>query len=109
EEPSPPHMNPHFPRTYVAYAKRIYPIMTVEAMSIIEKKYLDIRRTGEAAGSSVPITPRQPEAIIRLAEAAARMRLSEAVTADDAERAVRIGEQWIGQVGGEVGRLDIGP
>src|SRR5437879_10151014 len=82
EEPYTPHLDPDFLRKYVAYAKRIYPIMTVDAMSIIEKKYLDIRRTGEAAGSSVPITPRQLEAIIRLAEAGARMRLSETVTAD---------------------------
>src|SRR5207237_50084 len=55
----------------------------------------------------VPITPRQLEAIIRLAEAGARMRLSEAVTADDAERAVRIVEYWMGKVAGEEGRFDI--
>src|SRR5439155_497931 len=60
-----------------------------------------------SAGSSVPITPRQLEAIIRLAEAGARMRLSEAVTADDAERAVRIVEYWMGKVAGEEGRFDI--
>jgi replicative DNA helicase Mcm len=107
EEPYTPHLSPDFLRKYVAYAKRIYPIMTSEAMSIIEKKYLDIRKTGEAAGSSVPITPRQLEAIIRLAEAGARMRLSEAVTADDAERAVRIVEYWMGKVAGEEGRFDI--
>src|SRR5438046_6106661 len=81
--------------------------MTTEAMSVIEKKYLDIRKTGEAAGSSVPITPRQLEAIIRLAEAGARIRLSEAVTVDDADRAVRIVEYWMGKVAGEEGRFDI--
>ncbi len=107
EEPYTPHLSPDFLRKYVAYAKRIYPIMTTEAMSVIEKKYLDIRKTGEAAGSSVPITPRQLEAIIRLGEAGARMRLSEAVTADDAERAVRITEYWMGKVAGEEGRFDI--
>src|SRR5207244_8232928 len=73
----------------------------------IEKQYLASPRAGEAAGSSVPITPRQREAIIRLAEAGARMRLSEAVTADDAERAVRIVEYWMGKVAGEEGRFDI--
>src|SRR5205823_1438278 len=36
EEPYTPHLDPDFLRKYVAYAKRIYPIMTVEAMSIIE-------------------------------------------------------------------------
>src|SRR6266704_4628572 len=102
-----PPFGPEFLRQYVAFAKRIYPIMTEEAMGIIEKNYLDIRKTGEAAGSSVPITPRQLEAIIRLSEAGARLRLSEAVTADDAERAVRIVEYWMGKVAGEEGRFDI--
>ncbi|OGS46674.1 MAG: hypothetical protein A3K66_07915 [Euryarchaeota archaeon RBG_16_67_27] len=107
EEPYTPHFAPDFLRKYVAYAKRIYPVMTDEAMVIIEKKYLDIRKTGEAAGSSVPITPRQLEAIIRLSEASARLRLSEAVTDEDAERAVRIVEYWMGQVAGEEGHFDI--
>jgi replicative DNA helicase Mcm len=107
EEPYTPYFSPDFLRKYVALAKRIYPVMTDDAMAIIEKKYLDIRRTGEAAGSSVPITPRQLEAIIRLSEAGARLRLSEAVTADDAERAVRIVEYWMGKVAGEEGRFDI--
>jgi len=107
EEPYLPHFTPDFLRKYVAYAKRIYPVMTDEAMGIIEKKYLDIRKTGEGAGSSVPITPRQLEAIIRLSEAGARLRLSESVTGDDAERAVRIVEYWMGKVAGEEGRFDI--
>src|SRR5437867_768049 len=107
EEPFTPHFDPDFFRKYVAYAKRIYPVMTDEAMEIIEKKYLEIRKTGEAAGSSVPITPRQLEAIIRLSEAGARLRLSETVGAEDAERAVRIVEYWMGKVAGEEGRFDI--
>ncbi|HLE54213.1 MAG TPA: LAGLIDADG family homing endonuclease [Thermoplasmata archaeon] len=107
EEPYTPHFNPDFLRKYVAYAKRIYPVMTDEAMAAIEKKYLDIRKTGEAAGSSVPITPRQLEAIIRLSEASARLRLSSEVTIDDAERAVRIVEYWMGKVAGEEGKFDI--
>ncbi len=107
EEPYTPHFNPEFLRKYVAYAKRIYPIMTDEAMGAIEKKYLEIRKTGEAAGSSVPITPRQLEAIIRLSEASARLRLSSEVTIDDADRAVRIVEYWMGKVAGEEGKFDI--
>ena len=107
EEPFTPHFSPDFLRKYVAYAKRIYPVMTDEAMATIEKKYLEIRKTGEGAGSSVPITPRQLEAIIRLAEASARLRLSNEVTVDDAERAVRIVEYWMGKVAGEEGRFDI--
>ncbi|OGS47922.1 MAG: hypothetical protein A3K68_01050 [Euryarchaeota archaeon RBG_16_68_13] len=107
EDPYTPHFSPDFLRKYVAYAKRIYPVMTDEAMTAIEKKYLEIRKTGEAAGSSVPITPRQLEAIIRLSEASARLRLSNEVTIDDADRAVRIVEYWMGKVAGEEGHFDI--
>ena len=38
EEPYMPYFSPDFLRKYVAYAKRIYPVMTDEAMAIIEKK-----------------------------------------------------------------------
>ena len=107
EEPYTPHFNPDFLRKYVAYAKRMYPVMTDEAMAAIQKKYLDIRKTGEGAGSSVPITPRQLEAIVRLSEASARLRLSDEVTVDDADRAVRIVEYWMGKVAGEEGKFDI--
>jgi replicative DNA helicase Mcm len=108
EEPYLPHFTPEFLRKYVAFAKRIYPVMGDDAMSALETKYLAIRKTGEAAGASVPITPRQLEAMIRLSEASARMRLSEEVTIEDAERAVRIVEYWMGKVAGEEGgRFDI--
>src|SRR2546427_2901538 len=107
EEPFTPHFDPDFFRKDVACAKRIYPVMTDEAMQIIEKKYLEIRKTGEAPGSSGASTPRQLEAIIRLSEAGARLRLSETVGAEDAERAGRIVEDWMGKVAGEERRFDI--
>ncbi|HLB69188.1 MAG TPA: LAGLIDADG family homing endonuclease [Thermoplasmata archaeon] len=102
-----PHFDPIFFRKYVAYSKRISPVMKPEAVDAIRTKYLEIRKTGEAAGASVPITPRQLEAIIRLAEASARARLSSNVEAEDAERAVRITEYWMRRVAGEEGRFDI--
>lgn len=107
EQPYTPHFSPDFLRKYVAYAKRIYPVMTDEAMEVIKRKYLDIRKTGEGAGSSVPITPRQLEAIIRLSEAGARLRLGDEVSVEDADRAVRIVEYWMGKIAGEEGHFDI--
>jgi len=108
EEPYAPYLSPEFLRKYVAHAKRIFPVMRDDAMEAIKTKYLDIRKTGEGAESSVPITPRQLEAIIRFSEASARLRLSEFVELEDAERAVRIVEYWMGKVAGEEGgRLDI--
>lgn len=102
-----PHFDPIFLRKYVAYAKRLSPVMTPESMETIKGKYLEIRKAGEPAGASVPITPRQLEAIIRLAEASARARLSPKVESQDADRAVRITEYWMRRVAGEEGRFDI--
>ncbi|MCK4456519.1 MAG: minichromosome maintenance protein MCM [Thermoplasmata archaeon] len=102
-----PYFEPEFLRKYVAYAKQISPVLTPEAMDIIKEKYLEIRKQGEAEGSAVPITPRQLEAFVRLAEASARARLSESVTEDDARRSVRIVEYWLRKVAGEAGRFDI--
>lgn len=102
-----PYFAPAFLRKYVAYAKRIYPVMTPEAMKTIEEKYLEIRKQGEIEGGAVPITPRQLEAFIRLAEASARARLSPEVAEEDANRAVRIVEYWLQKVTGIEGRFDI--
>src|SRR3989449_1877422 len=106
-EPYTPHFDPIFFRKYVAYAKRVSPVMTPDAMEAIKTKYLEIRKAGEPAGSSVPITPRQLEAIIRLSEASARARLSASVAVEDTDRAVRITEYWMRRVAGEEGRFDI--
>src|SRR5438093_432244 len=86
-EPYRPHFKPEFLRKYVAFAKRIYPVMTPDAMNRIRDHYLEIRKQGEAPGSSVPITPRQLEGFVRLSEASARARLSVLVDVEDADRA----------------------
>lgn len=96
-----------FFRKYVAYSKRFTPVLTDEAMKIIHDYYLRIRKQGEAEGSSVPITARQLEAFVRLSEASARARLSGLVTAEDANRAVRIVEYYLSKIAREAGRFDI--
>lgn len=85
-------------RKYVAYSKRIVPIMSDEAMEIIEDRYLGIRAMGTGENASVPITARQLEAFVRLSEASARMRLSPVVEADDANRAVELVEFYLGKI-----------
>jgi replicative DNA helicase Mcm len=102
-----PYLEPVFLRKYVAYAKRIYPVLTDEAMEILKDKYLEIRKQGEGDGGTVPITPRQLEAFIRLAEASARARLSPRVETEDAERSVRIIEYWLKKITGLEGGFDI--
>lgn len=107
-----PYFLPEFLRKYVAYAKRIYPVMTPDALNRIRDNYLEIRKLGEDPTASVPITPRQLEAFVRLAEASARARLSPLVDVEDADRAVGIIEYWLRQVAAErpeggLGTLDI--
>jgi replicative DNA helicase Mcm len=103
-----PYFEPEFLRKYIAYAKRIFPVMTGDAMDVLRDYYLNIRKQGEIEGSAVPITPRQLEAFVRLAEASARARLSDVVSTDDADRAVKIVNYWLTKVTGEEGgRFDI--
>ncbi|MEK6976109.1 MAG: minichromosome maintenance protein MCM [Candidatus Thermoplasmatota archaeon] len=95
-------------RKYVAYAKRnIFPVLTDEAIQRIQDYYVDLRAS--AAEGAIPLTARQLEAFIRVAEASARIRLSQEANAEDAERAIRIIETYLRSVGvdRETGKLDI--
>jgi replicative DNA helicase Mcm len=96
-----------FLRKYVAYSKRIIPILTDDAIALIDENYRNIRKMGEGGSKSVPITARQLEAYVRLAEASARARLSRVVTKEDAARAVSIVEYYLRKIAGEAGKLDI--
>ena len=102
-----PIFTPEFVRKYVAYAKRnIFPVMNDDASEVLKNYYVDFRSSSE---DSVPFTPRQLEAFVRLAEASARVRLSEEVTVEDAKRAISIIDQYLRRVGmdRETGKFDI--
>ena len=102
-----PTFDPEFLRKYVAYAKRtIFPVITEDALDILRNYYVDFRSSSE---ESVPFTPRQLEAFVRLAEASARIRLSEEATVEDAKRSIAIIDQYLRRVGmdRETGRFDI--
>jgi len=102
-----PIFTPEFVRKYVAYAKRnIFPVMSDDASEVLKNYYVDFRSASE---DSVPFTPRQLEAFVRLAEASARVRLSEEVTVEDAKRAISIIDQYLRRVGmdRETGKFDI--
>ena len=102
-----PVFEPEYLRKYVAYAKRnIFPVLTDDALEILQNYYVDFRSSSK---ESVPFTPRQLEAFVRLAEASARIRLSQEATVDDAKRAISIIDQYLRRVGTdrETGRFDI--
>lgn len=91
-----------FLRKYVAYAKRKYhPKLNEEAKAKIVAYYVKTRTRGGDSEDSVAITARSLEALSRLAEASARIRLSEFATVEDAERSIRLTETWRHELMGE--------
>jgi Predicted ATPase involved in replication control, Cdc46/Mcm family len=86
-----------FLKKYIVYArKNSFPIMSPKAEEKIKKFYVEKRATSVKLGS-VTITPRQLEALIRLSEASARVRLSDRVEVVDVERATRLMEAFLNQ------------
>lgn len=98
-------------RKYVAYAKKnVRPDLTQDAADKIQDFYIDMRSKGSGeANDGVPITARQLEALVRVAEASARSELKEYVEVEDAERAIDILTYCLQQVGvdPETGEFDI--
>ncbi len=104
-----PVIPPDLFRKYVAYArKHCHPKMTEEAAQVLKEFYLSLRqRSGE--DSPISITPRQLEALIRLAEASAKVQLRDKITKEDALRAIRLMSYSLRQFGFEpsTGQIDI--
>ncbi|WEL23686.1 minichromosome maintenance protein MCM [Candidatus Nanohalovita haloferacivicina] len=97
-------------RRYVAHAKKKRPQLTQEAADEIQDFYVSMRSTGSGEdNSSVPITARQLEALVRVAEASARAELKDKVEVSDAQRAIDILKYSLEQIGvdPETGEFDI--
>ncbi|MFO7990812.1 MAG: minichromosome maintenance protein MCM [Thermoplasmata archaeon] len=95
-----------FLRKYIAYAKKINPEMTAESISKLQNFYIDIRQEGVDT-NTIPITARQLESLVRMAEASARAHLRDTVTAEDSERAIRVTKYFLNQVASTEGGFDI--
>ncbi|MFI5412375.1 MAG: minichromosome maintenance protein MCM [Candidatus Micrarchaeales archaeon] len=79
-------------RKYIAYAKKhVLPRLSDDASKKIQTYYVELRKMGAKAGA-VPITPRQIEGLVRMAEASAKARLSDIVDVSDAEKAIALAE-----------------
>ena len=103
-------IEPELLRKYIAYArKNVNPRLTDEANTVLKEFYVSTRNSGQDEEGPVPITARQLEAIIRLAEASAKIRLKETVDKEDAEKAVRLQLACLKEVGidPETGEIDI--
>lgn len=105
-----PPIPPELLKKYLCYARRnVMPKLTPEAAQRLKEFYLSMRLKGESPDSPVPLTLRQLESSIRLAEARARMALRPEVTVEDAEAAIRLVHYCLRQVSLDktTGQLDI--
>ena len=100
-------------KKYVAYVRqKIFPKLTQNAIEEIKEFYVGLRTSGSAEEEAlrpIPISARQLEALIRLAEASARVRLSNHISRADSRRAIAILKYCLMQVGFdyETGQIDI--
>jgi replicative DNA helicase Mcm len=102
-------LSPDMLRKYISYARRIKPILTDNAIKHIEEFYLEMRSKTDTTASPVAITPRQLEALIRIAEARAKVALHREVTVEDAQAVILLMKRSLSQVGIDVssGKFDI--
>lgn len=99
-----------FLRKYIAYAKaNCFPTLTEDAGKKLKDFYVNLRAKTTGEEAPVPITLRQCEGLIRIAEASAKVQLKNKVRISDAERAIDIMKYSLRQFGfdPETGLIDI--
>lgn len=99
-------------KKYIAYARQnIHPKLSDGALEEIKDYYVRMRLSGgsEEGIRTIPISARQLEALVRLSEASARVRLQNRVTRKDAKKAIELLEYCLMGVGfdKETGKIDI--
>ena len=103
-------IEPELLRKYIAYArKNCNPRLTDEANTVLKEFYVSTRNSNVEEQGPVPITARQLEAIIRLSEASAKIKLKDTVDKEDAEKAVRLQMACLKEVGvdPDTGEIDV--
>jgi len=110
EPPEEAPIPPELLRKYISYAKKIEPKLTDEAVKELKSFYLKMRSSSSSSQDSpIAITPRQLEALVRLAEARARAALRTEVKAEDAKAIIKLMNASLQNVGIDVttGKIDI--
>ncbi|CAF2507269.1 unnamed protein product [Rotaria sp. Silwood2] len=95
-------------RDYIAYARTfVSPQLTEVAGKLLVSSYVEMRKVGSGKGQ-ISAYPRQLESLIRLAEAHAKVRLSDKVEEFDVEEAKRLYREALKQaVDPKTGRVDV--
>ncbi len=101
-------------RKYIAYVhQHVFPKLSPGAIEEIKEFYVGLRNSANSSDQGgikpIPISARQLEALVRLAEGSARVRLSNQVTKKDARNAIKILKFCMMQVGFdyETGQFDM--
>ncbi len=99
-------------RKYIAYARqRVQPKLTNEAVEKMKEFYVNLRNRPMLEGKemrTIPISARQLNSLVRMAEAAAKIRMSETVDETDAEVAIKLMKYYLEQSGmDEDGNIDM--
>lgn len=103
-----------FLTSYISYARtHCQPRISQAAQEELVNAYVEMRKLGEdvrAAERRITATTRQLESMIRLAEAHAKMRLADVVTAEDVLEAVRLIKSALKQAATDArtGLIDMG-
>ena len=99
-------------RKYIAYARqRIRPQLTTEAVEKMKEFYVNLRNRPMLEGQemrTIPISARQLNSLVRMAEAASKLRMSETVDEKDAMVAIDLMKYYLEQAGmDEEGNIDM--
>ena len=87
-------------KKYIAYARqRLEPRLTEDAVNEIKSFYVTLRNMQTNEGSSIAISARQLQGLVRLSEAHAKSRLSHTVDKEDALVAIKLTNYYLMQVG----------
>lgn len=86
-----------FLKRYIAYCRaKCSPRLSVEACELLQNRYVQMREEihqqalADGSNPPVPISVRQLEAIVRIAESLAKMRLAPEANVDDVTEALRL-------------------
>jgi len=96
-------------KKYICYAKRLKPKFSPESLKYLEDAYIKIRTAPKREDKTISISPRQLEAIRRVAEACAKIRLSNKVELKDIKKAIDLVMYNLNQVAidTKTGEIDI--
>ena len=108
-----PEISTELLKKYISYARqKVRPFLADNAIDEIKDFYVQLRNravSDERAARAIPISARQLEALVRMSEASAKVRLSDKVTREDAKRAIELLMYCLMEVGREkeTGQIDI--